>query len=71
MKSLITIFFALIGIVTKAQETVDSNNLNPKNIWFFYVVYDYGLAYVGANKGGREIYENALGGRVKYVPRGF
>ena len=47
------------------------NFYREKTIWFFYVVYDYGLAYVGVNKGGREIYDNALGGRVKYLPRGF
>ncbi len=42
-----------------------------KTISFFYVVYDYGLTYVGTQKGGREIYENVLGGRIKFIPRGF
>lgn len=47
------------------------NFYREKTIWFFYVVYDYGLTYVGVNKGGREIYENALDGRVKFLPRKF
>lgn len=47
------------------------NYFREKTIWFHYVVYDYGLAYVGVNKGGREIYENALGGRIKFVPKNF
>ncbi|MGF1923832.1 MAG: hypothetical protein ACQUHE_06605 [Bacteroidia bacterium] len=42
---------------------------HEKTIWFFYVVYDYGLFYVGKNKGGREIYESTLNGRIKLIPR--
>ena len=47
------------------------NYFREKTIWFYYVVYDYGLSYVGINKGGREIYETPLNGRVKYIPKGF
>lgn len=47
------------------------NYLREKTIWFYYVVYDYSLFYVGVDKGGREIYETPLSGRIKYIPKGF
>lgn len=45
------------------------NYYREKTIWFFYVVYDYGLFYVGKDKGGREIYEATPEGRIKFIPR--